>query len=63
VRNICPNTPTSHVSWFKDLLVFLCQVIELLHNTLWWYLLCPLLCNTMVVAEFMINVVDTLFWE
>ena len=47
----------------KDLLVFLCQVIELLHNTLWWYLLCPLLCNTMVVAEFMINVVDTLFWE
>ncbi len=44
----------------KDLLVFLCQVIELLHNTLWSYLLCPLLRIAMIIAEFMIHLLDLL---
>ena len=44
----------------KDLLVFLCQVIELLHNTLWSYLLCPVLRIAMSITEFMINLLDLL---
>ena len=44
----------------KDLLVFVCQVIELMHNVLWSYLLCPLLSILMIVWEFMIDVVDML---
>ena len=44
----------------KDLLIFLCQVIELLHNTLWSYLLCPLLRISMIIAEFMIHLLDLL---
>jgi hypothetical protein len=44
----------------KDLLVFLCQMIELLHNVLWSYLLCPLLSILMIVWEFVIDVVDML---
>lgn len=45
---------------FKDLVVFLCQVIEVVHNTLWVHVLCPLLQLAMSAAEFMIDVLDTL---
>jgi hypothetical protein len=45
---------------FKDLVVFLCQVIEVVHNTLWVHVLCPLLQIAMSAAEFMIDVLDTL---
>ncbi len=44
----------------KDLLVFICQTIDLVHNTLWSFILCPLLRITMIMAEFTINVVDML---
>lgn len=44
----------------KDLLVFICKTIELVHNTLWSYVLCPLLRIAMAIAEFMINVIDML---
>jgi hypothetical protein len=44
----------------KDMLVFMCQVVELIHNTLWSYLLCPVLRILLLLWEFMIGVLDAL---
>jgi len=44
----------------KDMLVFLCQAIELLHNTVWSYFICPILQFALLIAEFMISVLQLL---
>ena len=44
----------------KEILVVVCQIVEVLHNVLWSYLLCPILRILLMAFEFLINIADSL---
>jgi hypothetical protein len=44
----------------KDILVVVCQIVEVLHNILWSYLLCPILRILLMAFEWLISIADSL---